>query len=245
MFRYPVAAQYSLYMIAGRLGALLLLAVLATAQQTAISKTGDPSRSEPKLPVIDDKGCPDTNRRTDGVIEPIQMKLEHNGQMYSSWNAKRVLVAKLKVGDEVSVLSGINVIREPDKVRVLQPSRPDDVPPLKAGDEVLGYGLRGDGDYVFWAKGVWFTQYYELEGDMKGGCGFADEECVHLRNFEEGHSGVVGSCQNQQWSYWLGAGRQKCPRQILGRRQLRPTVHDGLKTSIRIIDEPLRVRSNC
>ncbi|MGC2246827.1 MAG: hypothetical protein WA609_09515 [Terriglobales bacterium] len=178
MFRYHMAVQNSLHMIARRLGAFLLLAVLATAQQTAITKTGDPSRSEPKLPVIDDKGCPDTNRRTDGVIEPIQMKLEHNCQIYSSWNAKRVLVAKLKPGEAVSVLSGIDVIREPDQVRVLQPSGSDDVPRLKAGDEVLGYGLRGDGDYVFWAKGVWYTQYYELEGDLNGGCGFADKrEC--------------------------------------------------------------------
>jgi hypothetical protein len=216
MFRYTVAAQYSLYMIARRLGALLSLAVLAMAQQAAISKTGGPSRSEPKLPVIDDKGCPDTNRRTDGLIEPIQMKLEHNGQVYSSWKAKRVSVAKLIVGEEVSVLSGVNVIREPDKVRVLQPNGPDEVPPLKAGDEVLGYGLRGDGDYVFWAKGVWFTQYYEFEGDMNGGCGFADKsECtfaISKRGIQEWwvhlkiSSGVTGwvlagkNIHNKSWS---------------------------------------------
>jgi hypothetical protein len=146
---------------------LLLLAALATVQRTSVSKIGDPGASEPKLPVIDDKACPGPSRCTDGVLEPFQMKLEHNGQMYSSWKSKRVSVAKLKVGEEVAVLSGVNVIREPDKVRVLQPSVPGDVPPLKPGDEVLGSSLRGDGDYVFWAKGVWYTQYYEFERRMR------------------------------------------------------------------------------
>jgi hypothetical protein len=175
MFRYPLAAQYPLRMIAVRLGALLLLAVLATAQQTSVSKTGDLSPSEPRLPVIDDKACPGPSRRTDGVLEPIRIKLEHNGQMYSSWDSNRVSAGTLKVGEEVTVLSGVNVIREPDTVRVLQPSLPGEDPPLKPGDEVLGYGLRGDGNYVFWAKGVWYTQYYESEGDLRGGCGFADK----------------------------------------------------------------------
>ena len=236
VFRYPVAAQYSLYMIARRLGAFLLLAVLVTAQQTSITKAGDPSRSEPKLPVIDDKACPGPSRRTDGVLEPFQMKLEHNGQMYSSWKAKRVLVAKLKAGEEVSVLSGVNVIREPDKVRVLQPSGTDDVPPLKAGDEVLGYGLRGDGDYVFWAKGVWYTQYYEFEGDMNGGCGFADKsEC----SFVIAKKGVQEWWVHVKTSSGLTGWVQGYARKILERRQLRRPMHDGLKMPIRIIDEPL------
>ena len=166
-------------MVAIRLGTLLLLAVLATAQQTSVSKTGHPSTSEPKLPVIDNRACPGPSRRADGVLEPFQMKLEHNGRMYSSWKRNRVSVATLKVGEEVSVLSGVNVIREPDKVRALQPSEPGEDPPLKLGDEVLGYGLRGDGNYVLWAKGVWYTQYYEFEGGMNGECGFRDKsECT-------------------------------------------------------------------
>jgi len=166
-------------MIAIRLGAVVLLAGLMTAQQTSISKTAHPSISEPKLPVIDEKACPGPSRRTDGLLEPIQMKLEHDGRMHSSWKRHRVPIGGLAVGEEVSVLSGVNVIREPDKVRVLQPSEPGEVPPLKPGDEVLGYGLRGDGNYVLWAKGVWYTQYYEFEGDMNGGCGFAvKSECT-------------------------------------------------------------------
>ena len=164
-------------MIAGRLGALLLLAVVAAAQRTPVSKTGDPSASEPKLPVIDDKACP-VSSRADGAPEPIPRKIERNGRMYSSWERKRVSVGRLKVGEEVTVLSGVNVIREPDKVRVLQPSSPGEVPPLKAGEEVLGYGFRDGGDYVLWAKGVWYTQYYEFRGGMNGECGFRDtSEC--------------------------------------------------------------------
>jgi hypothetical protein len=162
-------------MIVMRLGLFLLLTVLATAQQASVSKTGEPTTSEPKLPVTDDKACPGPSRRTDGVLEPIHMKLEHNGRMCSSWKDDRVFIASLRVGEEVVVLSGLNVIREPDKVRILQPSLPGENPSRKVGDEVLGYGLRGDGDYVFWAKGIWYTRYYEFEGDMQGGCGFSDK----------------------------------------------------------------------
>ena len=96
------------------------------------------------------------------------------------------MVAILKPREQVNVWSGVNVIREPFKARVLQPSLPDEIPVLKAGDEVLGYGLRGDGDYVFWAKGEWYTQYYEGEGDLEGGCGFSDKTSCTFVFFKKG-----------------------------------------------------------
>jgi len=205
-------------MAAIRLIAMLIMTALVSGQEVSTPKIGQSNTPKPKLPVIDDNACPGPSRRTDGVLEPIQMKLEHNGQTYASWKGKRVSVAGLKVGEEVTVLSGVNVIREPDKVRVLQPTGPGEVPPLKRGDEVLGYGLRGDGNYVFWAKGVWYVQYYEFEGDMNGGCGFADKsECtfaiskrgvqewwVHVKT-SSGVTGWVLAGKNVHDKFWRDA----------------------------------------
>lgn len=162
-----------------RLATILLLGSLAGGQEFSTPEIGRSNTATPKLPVADNNACPGPSRRTDGVLEPVQIKLRRNARIYSSWKPDRVPVARAKVGEEVSALSGVNVIREPDKIRVLQPSGGSDVPSLQSGDEVLGYGLRGDGNYVFWAKGVWYTLGYEFEGDLTGGCGFANKsECT-------------------------------------------------------------------
>lgn len=158
----------------------LILGALALAQNPGSSTARytlahTPSRTEPKLPVADLKACPLSNR-VDGAPDPISMKITKAEPMYSTWEDARVPVGTLKVGEDVTVWSGTNVIREPDKAQILQPSQPDgDAPALKPGEGILGYGLRGNGDYVFWAKGTWFEEYYESEGDLKGGCGFADK----------------------------------------------------------------------
>jgi len=204
-------------MIAIRLGALFLLAVLATAQRAPDSPKKDLNTAEPTLPVIDEKACPISNR-TDGVLERILKKVKHSDQVYSSLEATRVLVGSLTVGEEVTVLSDANVIREPDKVRVLQPSRAREEPSLKSGEVVLGYALRGDGNYVFWAKGVWYTQYYEFEAGTNGGCGFADKSMcsfailqrgvqewwVHVKT-NDGLTGWVQASRNLHGKSWSDA----------------------------------------
>jgi len=157
-----------------RILALLFLAALARAQNL-YTKAENPSSTEPKLPVVDDKACPGPPRRVDGVMEPVAVKIRTAEPMYSTWQAKRVVAGTLKTGEEVDAWSGVNVILEPDKARVLQSSEPDEKPVLKPGDEMLGYGFRGDGNYLFWAKGAWFTEYYENEGNLRGDCGFADK----------------------------------------------------------------------
>jgi len=155
-----------------RLVAIFIFASLAFGQEFTTPEIGRSNTAVPKPPVVDDNACPGPSRRTDGVLEPVQIKIKRSDEIYSSWKPDRVPVATTKAGEDLSVLSGVNVIREPDKIRVLQPGKD---PSLQPGDEVLGYGLRGDGNYVFWAKGVWYTLYYEFEGDLKGGCGFADK----------------------------------------------------------------------
>jgi hypothetical protein len=151
-------------MIAIRLSAFLLVAALAVARQTALpSKSAKPSVPEPKLPVIDSKACPGEGRTVPHV------KIERDDRIYSSWEDKRVLVAPLKAGDEVTVLAGVNVIRQPGRALATQP---DVDHSLKPGDVVLVYGFHG-GDYDVWAKGAWFTESYEALGDMQE-CGFRD-----------------------------------------------------------------------
>jgi hypothetical protein len=172
-------AQYSLGMIAIRLGAFLVLAALATAQQTMPSKSAKSNVPEPKLPVIDYKACPGKGR----VVPDV--KVERDDQIYSSWEDKRVLVGALKAGEDVTVLAGVNVIREPDRALIKQP---DADLSLKAGDEVLLYGFHRDGNYDAWAKGVWFTYFYENIAGKGDSCGFADKGQCNLVIIKNGVS---------------------------------------------------------
>ena len=159
---------------------LVSLSTVAGAQ-TSYTKADDPSLTEPKLPVVDDKACPGPSRRADGVMEPLTVTIRQTEPIFSTWDEKRTVVATLNKGEDVEVWSGVNVIREPNRARVLQPSGPAESPALKPGDELLGYGRRGDGDYLFWAKGVWFTEYFEEESGPNGECGFADKsQCTYM-----------------------------------------------------------------
>jgi hypothetical protein len=97
-----------------RLGTLFLLAALAAAQDSLQPKSVDSSISEPKLPVIETDACPGTRPRA----ALVRWHIEKSAQMYSSWQDQSRLVATLKAGDEVAVLAGVNVIREPDRARV-------------------------------------------------------------------------------------------------------------------------------
>jgi len=168
-----------------RLAGILLLVALANAQ-ASFTKTGDPSPSEPKLPVIDDKACPSPTRRVDGMVEPSPVTIQHSEKLYSTWRPNRIVVDTLKPREEVNVWSGVNIISEPHEASILQPSFPGETPVLKPGDEVLGYGLRGDGNYVFWAKGAWYTAYYEAEGSRNGDCGFSDKTLCTFVFFKKG-----------------------------------------------------------
>ena len=164
-------------MVAIRLGTFLLLATLATAQQTSASKSAESSNPEPELPVIDYNACPGKGRMVPN------WRIKRNDRMYSSWRDKRTMIGTLKAGEKVTVLAGVNVIREPDRALIKQGgveslSQETGVP-LKAGDVILCYGFHFDGNYDFWAKGVWFTYYYEAIAGKGDTCGFADKnQCI-------------------------------------------------------------------
>jgi hypothetical protein len=164
-------------MTAIRLGALLLLATLATAQQISDPKSAESSISEPKLPVIDYDACPGKGR-----IVP-DLKIKQAERTYSSWQDKRVSIGTLKTGEEVTALAGVNVIREPDRALIKQSgveslAREKGVS-LKSGDVVFRYGNHADGYSDFWTRGVWYTEYWEEIVVKDGWCGFADKsECT-------------------------------------------------------------------
>lgn len=152
-----------------RLGTFLLLASLATAQQSSVTNSARKTNPEPKLPVIDDDACPGKDR-----VVP-HTKMLRDDQVYYSWEDKRVPVGTVKAGEEVIVLSGVNVIREPDRALL---KRSDVAPPLKAGDVVLRYGLHPDWNSDFWGKGVWFKVYFEDIEEKGSFCGFGKNQCT-------------------------------------------------------------------
>jgi hypothetical protein len=157
-------------MIATRLGTLLLLAALATAQRTSAPKSAKSSIPEPKLPVVDYGVCPG---------EVPHWKIERNDRMYSSFRDKRTMIGTLKAGEEVTTLTGVNVIREPDRALIKQSGAESLAQvkgvSLKPGDVVLRFGLHTDGTYQLWAKGVWFTHDYEEIAEKGDVCGFGDK----------------------------------------------------------------------
>ncbi len=121
--------------------------------------------------MIDYKACPGEGRTVPHV------KIERDDRIYSSWEDERVSAGALKAGDKVTVLAGVNVIREPDRALT---RRPDADLSLKAGDEVFLYGFHSDGDYDAWARGIWFTYSYENIAAKGDSCGFADKSQCNL-----------------------------------------------------------------
>ena len=157
-------AQYSLEMIAIRLSVVFLLATLAVAQQAPNPQPAGSDSAEPKLPMIDDRACPlETN-------PVLNLEIQFDDHMYSSWQDKRVPASNLHPRERVTVLRGVNIIREPAKAVVVHPIHRTDGLSLKAGDNVLRYGLNAAQNWEFWAKGSWFTEYIENVAEKGVGC---------------------------------------------------------------------------
>jgi hypothetical protein len=161
-----------------RLGIFLLLAVIATPQKTPPSTSTDSTISEPKLPVIEYDACPGKGR-----VVP-NWKISRNSPVYSSWEDQRTQTGRLKAGEKTTVLAGVNVTREPDRISVTRPF-PDIY--LKPGDIILRYEYLGEGVANIWAKGVWHKEYdlvRTTEKDGKTGC-LAGDYC-NSKVIEEG-----------------------------------------------------------
>jgi len=151
-------------------------AAIATSQQAPPITSTNSRVSEPKLPVIEYDACPDKGRTVS------DWKIGVESTLYSSWRAPRTQAGVLKA-QNVTVLSGVNVIREPDKILVTRPFPDLNLVP---GDIILRYGYFGEGVANMWAKGVWHREYdlgRTTEKDAKSGC--LSDEC-DSRVIEEG-----------------------------------------------------------
>jgi hypothetical protein len=94
---------------------------------------------------------------------------------YSSWEEKHKTLGTLNIGDEVTLVAAVNVIREPDTAVVTSANND---PLLKAGDRVLRYGLNSDGFWNIWVNGAWNTVSEEDVVEKGSFCGFSDKtEC--------------------------------------------------------------------
>ena len=149
-----------------RLAAVLFsLTVLASSQEVSAPQVGRSNTPIPKLPVIDDKACPGKGQTVPNV------EFTQDYKMYSSWQDNRRQIGRLKAGESVMVLDGINVVREPDKAVIKYVGPDEESLSLKVGDVALGYGIEADANDIFWAKGIWFAEWDEGVA-VKGHCGF-------------------------------------------------------------------------
>jgi hypothetical protein len=144
---------------------LLLLTFVARGQEVSAPEVGLSNTQTPKLPVIDDKACP-------GRGQPVpNVELTQDYKVYSSWQDKRREIGRLKAGESVTVLDGVNVVREPDKAVIKYVGPDEESLSLKVGEAALGYGIEADANDIFWAKGIWFAEWDEAVAE-KGHCGF-------------------------------------------------------------------------
>ena len=78
--------------------------------------------------------------------------------MYSTWQPRRIQTGRLKAGQKIAVLGGINIARQPTRILVTKP-KPDIG--LQPGDVILRYQVLGEGQADIWTKGA-FHEGYDL-----------------------------------------------------------------------------------
>ena len=137
-------------MLTMRLATLFLLTVTVLAQQGSVPGTAKHAVPQPKLPVVQEAFCPGNGR----VV--TNWKIREQGRLVSSWEEGRKVIAELKRGDKVTVLSSITVTRRPDRIEVTR-AIPD--LSLKQGDIILRYATSGEEDADIWSNGEWHMDY--------------------------------------------------------------------------------------
>src|SRR5580658_7665143 len=107
---------------------LFSLALLASSQEVSAPQVGRSNTPIPRLPVIDDKACPDKGQTVPNV------EFTQDYKVYSSWQDNRRQIGRLKAGESVTVLDGVNVVREPDKAVIKYVGPDEESLSLKVGD---------------------------------------------------------------------------------------------------------------
>jgi hypothetical protein len=162
-----LSSTYTQVVTVIRLTAILLVTSLVGGQEFSSPKIGQSNTPLPKLPVINYEACPGKGKTV------LNVKISQDDQIHRLWQGNGKSIGKLKAGEEVTVLGGLNVILEPDRavIKYVGPGAPS---ALKVGDVALGYGIEPDdtgGDIVFWSKGTWFAEWEEAVAE-KSHCGF-------------------------------------------------------------------------
>jgi hypothetical protein len=142
----------------------VLLASLLNAQQFSTPRIGQSNTQKPTLRVVDDNACPGKGNTAVGV------KVTQNDRILSSWDGKGKPTGTLRAGDRVTILGGVDVVREAGEA-VIKFVGPDLPATGKVGDAALVYGIEADGSIVFWSNGAWFSEDIESVAE-KGACGF-------------------------------------------------------------------------
>lgn len=153
------------------LAMLALMASVANGQSAPVvqvpsnPKIGQVNTPKPELPLIDEYACPGKGETVPNV------KIDKEDRIYSSWNGKDQPIGTLKTGQQVTVLAGVNVIREPGTAVIKYVGSERQSLSLQAGDLAFVYGLDADENFVLWSKGAWFAEWIEgvAEHDQ---CGF-------------------------------------------------------------------------
>jgi len=144
------------------LGAFLLVAAATAPARQASTSTPAESIVQPDLPVIDNDACPGKGR-----IVP-NWRISRDSPMYSSWQDKLTKIGRLKAGEKVTVIAGLNITRKPDRILVTR-AKPD--LSLIPGDLILRYDTFAEGEANIWAKGVWHEKYDLWMAIEAGGTG--------------------------------------------------------------------------
>lgn len=134
-------------MIAPRIFLPLLLAALATAQNSS-SKSEEANPAEPELPVISYSGG--------GASEGVMQIVTKPSTLYDSWRGNRKAVGELSENEGVHEYATICITRKPDRFLVKK-ANPDFT--FKARDVILQYAHWGHGAADIWANGGWHRDF--------------------------------------------------------------------------------------
>jgi hypothetical protein len=157
-----------------RLGLLLLMTTVATAQQSHPARSTNSESAEPKLPIVEEQPCL-ANGRLDWAIKS-------GSPIYSSWRTQRTQIGRLTARQKVSVLAGINITRRPDRI-VVTKAKPDIG--LQPGDIILRYEVR-EGHANIWARGVWHKGYDLWTAVERDGTGCRANDACDSKVIENG-----------------------------------------------------------
>jgi hypothetical protein len=158
-----------------RLGKFLLLATVATAQQSQPTRPTNSEISEPKLPVVEERPCP--------AKAVVDWPIKRRSPVYSSWQDQRTQIGRLMAREKVTVLGGLSITRQPDRILVTKPKPDID---LKPGDIILRYQVLGEGDADIWAKDVWHRDYSLWTAIEKDGTGCGARDVCDSKVIEDG-----------------------------------------------------------